>query len=122
MATAAIAMSGAAGTIAMPARTRSSQRLRRECRYAAPVTAQNTGRSWAASRPRRAWRRPESRREGVAGAVLAQPDVGGVDRGGADGDPHLARPGGADVTLDHVEDLGAAGGGDGDHAHRRERL
>ena len=30
--------------------------------------------------------------EVVAGTVLAQADIGGVDRGGLDGDAHLARP------------------------------
>ena len=51
--------------------------------------------------------------------LLAQADVRRVHRGGADGDAHLARAGGADVAVDDLEDLGAAGGGNGDGAHGR---
>ena len=50
--------------------------------------------------------------------MLAQADVRRVHGRGADGEADLARPGRAHVALDDGQDLGAAGGGDGDGSHR----
>ena len=66
--------------------------------------------------------RDPRRLEALAGAVLAQADVGRVHGGGAHGDADLARPGRAHVAVDDGQDLGAAGGGDRDGTHGRETL
>jgi len=66
-------------------------------------------------------RRPR-RLEALAAAVLAQPDVGRADGGGADRDPHLAGPGRPHLAVDDVEDLGPAGDGDDDGARHGRGL
>ena len=49
------------------------------------------------------------RRQVVAGAALAQDDIGGVYGRGLDGDAYLVRPRLADRTIGHAEDLRASG-------------
>ena len=54
----------------------------------------------------------------LAAAHPPQTDVGRVHGRGADRDPHLPRAGRADLAVDDRQDLGAAGLGYADGAHR----